>query len=441
MAAVVRNYYGGNSGGSSVATSSAIASGTPAAGNLLVAFVAYRTVTGVTVTASGWTAQTPVANGTVGGHTILTKIADGTEGGTMTFQLGASVEAAVAIEEFSSASATLKSVGAGAVDSTASATHTGSSVTPLISDVTVFFDNWTSGDTAAYSSNASATPTTGWLARSNAKSTGSVAANRNVITSMSITARTAATIPSVTWTASGTGTKQQLLVQNPFVPNAPTPSAATLITSSGFTANWAPGATDSTHDAPTSYKIDVWHGNVTFGGVGAVTDVNNASLGNVLSDAITGLTSGTTYYYRVRGTNAVGTSGSSSTTTVVLLNTVGQDKQLAWNDRVSVNQTKQLSWYDHIAILSTKQNNWNIRSAIAQTKQATWNDRAFINKTDQLSWNIRVTIANTIDTEWNIVPPFVSVGQDLVLAWNVRISITQDKQVLWNTLSTIAQTK
>ena len=92
-------------------------------------------------------------------------------------------------------------------------------------------------------------------------------------------------------------------------PAAPVAIAATSVTSSGFTAKW------NASTGATNYYLDVSLSS-TFGSF--VTGYNNKSVGNVTSSAVSGLTSNTTYYYRVRAYNTAGTSASSNTITVVL---------------------------------------------------------------------------------------------------------------------------
>jgi hypothetical protein len=87
---------------------------------------------------------------------------------------------------------------------------------------------------------------------------------------------------------------------------APTSSAASAITTTGFTANW------STLSGAYKYYLDVATDNA-FSSM--VTGYNNLDVTNVTNYAITGLTAGNTYYYRVRGYNG-STSPSSSTITV-----------------------------------------------------------------------------------------------------------------------------
>ena len=91
------------------------------------------------------------------------------------------------------------------------------------------------------------------------------------------------------------------------IPTAPVAAAATLVTSTGFSANWTASS------GATGYYLDVSTSS-TFASF--VTGYNSKSAGNVITSAVTGLTANTTYYYRVRAFNTAGTSGNSSTITV-----------------------------------------------------------------------------------------------------------------------------
>lgn len=91
------------------------------------------------------------------------------------------------------------------------------------------------------------------------------------------------------------------------LPVAPVTSAASGIQCGQFTANWAPSTNAG------GYFLDVSTSN-TFSSF--VPGYNNLNVGNVTSATVSGLSIGTTYYYRVRGFNACGTGTSTGSTTV-----------------------------------------------------------------------------------------------------------------------------
>jgi hypothetical protein len=90
---------------------------------------------------------------------------------------------------------------------------------------------------------------------------------------------------------------------------APTANAATIITTSSFNANW------SAVSGTASYRLDVSTSNSFSSFVGSY---NNYSV-SATSQAISSLSAGTTYYYRVRAVNASGASANSNTITVLTL--------------------------------------------------------------------------------------------------------------------------
>jgi Bacterial Ig domain len=87
-------------------------------------------------------------------------------------------------------------------------------------------------------------------------------------------------------------------------PSTPTATAATSVTSGGFSANWnaASGAAGYRLDVSTATDFSSF-----------VTGYNNLDVGNVTTYAVSGLSGGTAYHYRVRATNSAGASASSST--------------------------------------------------------------------------------------------------------------------------------
>ncbi len=94
------------------------------------------------------------------------------------------------------------------------------------------------------------------------------------------------------------------------IPAAPVANPAGGLTSSGFTANW------SSAIGATGYRLDV-STNVSFANY--LVGCQNLDVGSVYLRKVTGLTSGTVYYYRVRAYNGSGTSTHSATVAVTTM--------------------------------------------------------------------------------------------------------------------------
>ncbi|KFC60919.1 hypothetical protein FEM08_03090 [Flavobacterium gilvum] len=88
-------------------------------------------------------------------------------------------------------------------------------------------------------------------------------------------------------------------------PTAPVATAGTALSCTSVRANW------QAVSGATSYVLDVATNS------GFTSMVSTVNVGNVLSKDITGLTSGTTYYYRVRAFNGTCNSPNSNVITVV----------------------------------------------------------------------------------------------------------------------------
>ncbi|MFY9310562.1 MAG: hypothetical protein WAQ28_16070 [Bacteroidia bacterium] len=93
----------------------------------------------------------------------------------------------------------------------------------------------------------------------------------------------------------------------PSGPASPAAGAGTLVTCSSFSANWAASS------GTTAYYLDVAT-DIAF--TAFVSGFNNFNTGTATTYSITGLSAGTTYYYRIRAEDACGTSGNSGTITV-----------------------------------------------------------------------------------------------------------------------------
>lgn len=90
-------------------------------------------------------------------------------------------------------------------------------------------------------------------------------------------------------------------------PPSPAALEATYISSSFFTANW------SSSTGSTGYKLDIATDSLFTQYVSAYNDLD---VGDVTECSITGLSDQTTYYYRVRAYNPIGSSGNSNIVSV-----------------------------------------------------------------------------------------------------------------------------
>jgi hypothetical protein len=111
-------------------------------------------------------------------------------------------------------------------------------------------------------------------------------------------------------TSTASGTISATTTANLSAPSAPAATAATGVTGAGFTANWAVGC------GATGYRLDVSTNNTFSSYVAGYQDLD---VGNVTSRSVSGVSANTTFYYRVRGYNGLGTSGNSGTISVTTL--------------------------------------------------------------------------------------------------------------------------
>jgi hypothetical protein len=110
-------------------------------------------------------------------------------------------------------------------------------------------------------------------------------------------------------TATGDPNNQTTLPNTPR-PGAPTATAATSITQTGFSANW------NAVSGAMVYKLDVA---TDSGFTSYVSGYQNKDVGGMTTSSVTGVSAGTTCYYRVRAHNTGGTSDNSNTVTATTL--------------------------------------------------------------------------------------------------------------------------
>jgi len=106
------------------------------------------------------------------------------------------------------------------------------------------------------------------------------------------------------------GINLDVIGYNLVIPAAPAAKPATNVTNSGFTAHW------SSVTGATSYRLDISTSS-TFSSY--LSGYQNLDLGNVISRSVSGLSTGRSYYYRVRAHNSAGTSGNSNVISVTTL--------------------------------------------------------------------------------------------------------------------------
>lgn len=98
----------------------------------------------------------------------------------------------------------------------------------------------------------------------------------------------------------------------------PSVASATNITDSSFVAHWN---TPINGSAPNGYRLDI-ASDITFNSI--LTSYNDLDVGDVLSATVSGLSSATEYFYRIRSYGDYGTSINSGTMNVVTSQSVDE---------------------------------------------------------------------------------------------------------------------
>ncbi|NVN97713.1 MAG: hypothetical protein HXX17_00180, partial [Geobacteraceae bacterium] len=134
---------------------------------------------------------------------------------------------------------------------------------------------------------------------------GTIAANSSCTVTVNVTGIATGTNNNTSGNVSSTngGTGNRASASITVMVGAPTATAASAINFTGFTANW------NAVTSATKYYLDVA---TDSGFTGFVTGYNNLDVGNVTTRAVTGLTVGTPYFYRVRAYDSAGTGADSN---------------------------------------------------------------------------------------------------------------------------------
>jgi hypothetical protein len=109
------------------------------------------------------------------------------------------------------------------------------------------------------------------------------------------------------YNAGGSSVNYSNIVSILTVPAAPAAAAFTKLSNTSFAANW------SASTGAAGYYLDIA---TDAGFTSFITGYNGKDVGNVLTYTVSGISSNTNYYYRVRAYNAGGQSANSGTITV-----------------------------------------------------------------------------------------------------------------------------
>ena len=139
------------------------------------------------------------------------------------------------------------------------------------------------------------------------------------------------------------------LVTLPATPAVPGTNSANNINCTSFSARWNSSAN------ATTYFLDVSTVNTFATFVPGYQDLN---VGNVTSRNVTGLTAGTTYYYRVRAGNSCGTSASNATITTATSPLPSAPGSITGNTSQCAGQTGQQ--YSIVTVPNTTTYNWTV---------------------------------------------------------------------------------
>ena len=180
-------------------------------------------------------------------------------------------------------------------------------------------------------------------------------------------------------------------------PSPPVANAPSGVTSSGFTAHWSVG------NGATGYRLDV-SASITFGSY--VAGYQDLDVGSVSSRSVTGLRAGTTYYYRVRAYNDVGTTSMEGQIEV----TTAKDPSAIKPDLTVTAITLSPTVIEEGKIVTVAADIKNSGAGNAGASRA------------RLSFSPKDDFDDTDDTKFNIVNvSALASGQTQTLRWDVSM--------------------
>lgn len=178
------------------------------------------------------------------------------------------------------------------------------------------------------------------------------------------------------------------------IPATPVLSASSAITQTSFTANW------TLVTGATGYLMDVSLANdfASF-----VTGYQSKPIASVASELVTGLESGKTYFYRIRSTNAGGTSPSSIASSQLLIppNPVGIDATNQQSNSFKAKWLPATGATEYRLDVTLSANDFNPSIAGFTDKVITATEETIDNLTASTSYKYRIRAMNASGTSFN----------------------------------------
>lgn len=189
------------------------------------------------------------------------------------------------------------------------------------------------------------------------------------------------------------------------IPTLALTKPATAVTATSFQAEWNAFAN------ATGYLLDVA---TDIGFTSFVTIYNNLGVGNVLTRSVTGLSPSTDYYYRVRGTNACGTTANFGSTKVTTAGLAYCIPTAPLTTTTSVNSFSTTGGITNISNLTTGFTAGGYANYTAQSCSQYPSSAVNFSITSLRTDNIDQTFFYYIWIDWNADGDFVDAGETIL---------------------------